>query len=243
MTERGFAQKVVLVTGAAQGIGLGIARAFVAHGATVVLTDINESAGRESADQLGPLARFVTMDVGDEPAVADGIQGIMREFGRLDCAVNNAGVLGPLKPLWEWSEGEFDRVVRINLDGCWHCLKHEIPAMLAGGGGSIVNVSSINGLRGMSSCAVYSATKAAVLGLTRTASREYAARDLRINAICPGAISGGLLKNDIGQVTQATGTRRMGSPDEVGETVVWLCSPAASYIHGEELRIDGGLLT
>lgn len=243
MPRESFAGKVVMVTGAAQGIGLGIARVFAGRGATVVLTDINEALGRESAAALGQPACFVPMDVANERAVADGIQGIMEQFGRLDCAVNNAGILGPLKPLWDYSEEEFDRIVSINLDGCWHCVKHEIPAMLAGGGGCIVNVSSVNGLRGMPTCALYSATKAAVLGLTRTASREYAARNLRINAVCPGPISEGLLTKDIDQVIEATATRRMGSPAEVGETVAWLCSSAASYVHGEELRIDGGLLT
>jgi NAD(P)-dependent dehydrogenase (short-subunit alcohol dehydrogenase family) len=242
MQRQSFAGKVVLVTGAAQGIGRGIAQAFVDRGARVVVADLDHSAGRTAATELGDGAEFCHLDVGDEAAVAHLVQDIVARHGRLDCAINNAGILGPLKALWEWSEEEFDGVVRVNLDGCRHCLKHEIAAMLAGGGGCIVNISSVNGLRGMPTCAIYSATKAAVLGLTRTAAREHARHNLRINAICPGPISGGLLKKDIDQIMAATAVERMGSPAEVGEAVVWLCSPAASYIHGEELRVDGGLL-
>lgn len=236
-----FLGKVALITGAAQGIGRDIAIGFAHRGCRVIVADLNQDAGRRTAAEIG--GDFVPLDVGDEAEVGRTVKGLVSRFGGLDFAVNNAGILGPLKPLWEYSESEFDRLVRVNLDGCWYCLKHEVAAMLSGSGGCIVNVSSINGLRGMACCAVYSATKAAVLGLTRTAAREYAHRNIRINAVCPGGILGGLMQNEASEVVAAAAAARAGVPREVADTVVWLCSPEASYIHGEEVRIDGGLLT
>lgn len=235
--------QVVLVTGGAQGLGRGIAEAFIKRGARVVLADIQDVRGAQVAEDLGPQARFLRADVSSEESVRELHDSVVRKFGGLDCAVNNAGVLGPLKPLWEWEEREFDQVVGVNLDGCFFCMKHQIPLLRERGGGSIINVSSVNGLRGMANCAVYSATKAGILGLTRTAARECSVDGVRINAVCPGPFQTEFLQNEPEEVVEATPLGRLGTPCELGDVVAWLASPQASFVQGQALRVDGGLLS
>ena len=235
-----LAGKIVLITGGARGLGLAIAEAFRKGGAEVVLADRDRELGCQAAESLG--ARFQFVDVRDESSIEQLVESTVEEFGRLDCAVNNAGILGPLKPLWEYSTQEFDDVIATNLDGCFYGMKYQIPALLDSGGGTILNISSVNGLEGMANCAIYSASKAGILGLTQTAALEYADCNIRINALCPGGFETSFLRNDSDEVAEAVPCGRLGQPEELGDLVAWMTSPAASYIHGAAIRIDGGLL-
>ena len=175
------------------------------------------------------------------------------EYGRLDCAFNNAGVQleiqrGAITMSAECTEEVFDRTLAVNLKGVWLCMKYEIPRILEAGGGSIVNTSSAAGLVGIEGQAVYAASKHAVIGLTKSAALEYAASGVRINAVCPGStrtpmideITGGEPKME-SQIASNQPVRRMGSPEEIAAAVVWLCSDAASFVTGHAMSVDGGM--
>jgi NAD(P)-dependent dehydrogenase (short-subunit alcohol dehydrogenase family) len=245
-----FSGQVALVTGAAAGMGLDTARAYATAGATVVLADVDEQALRGATDELtaaGHRALDVACDVADEDQVAALVDHTVAEFGRLDMAFNNAGIMLPLADAADEPAESFDRVTAINLRGVWACMKHELRQMRAQGSGAIVNCSSLGGLVGNPGRAAYHATKHGVLGLTKSAALEYAPRGIRINAVCPGTIetpmvermiAGGELSVDDAVAGQPIG--RLGRGDEIAAAVLWLCSPGASLIVGVALPVDGG---
>lgn len=242
-----LAGKVAVVVGASRGIGAATARAFAEAGASVVLAARDEAAmaavGRGIL-QRGGRALAVQTDVGEPAAVERLIQRTLDAYGRLDVAFNNAAGGPPPSPLAEIPVESFDEAVRVNLRGVFLAMKHEIPAMLAGGGGAIVNMSSTAGLSGVPGIAAYVATKHAIIGLTRAAALDYATRNIRVNAVAPGPILTDRLSSMSDQareqVSQHVPMRRIGRPDEVAATVAWLCSDQATFVTGATITIDGG---
>jgi NAD(P)-dependent dehydrogenase (short-subunit alcohol dehydrogenase family) len=245
-----FRGQVALVTGASSGMGLTTAEAFAQAGAAVVLADVNETALREVTDDLTPAghrALGVACDVSDEQQVAAMVERAVGEFGRLDMAFNNAGIMVPPTDAADELAEQFDRVEAINLRGVWACMKHELRQMRAQGSGAIVNNSSLGGLVGLPGRAAYHASKHGVIGLTKSAALEYAPRGIRINAICPGTIetpmvaemiANGELSMDDAIANQPIA--RLGQASEIAAAVLWLCSPAASFVLGVALPVDGG---
>ena len=245
-----FEGKVVLITGANSGIGQASALAFAREGARVVLAARRVQQGEDTVrlmKQNGGDAIFVKTDVSNSAEVEALMRATIEMYGRLDFAVNNAGTAGNLGPAAEMSEEEWDSVIGTNLKGVWLCLKHEIALMTRQGGGSIVNMSSVLGLLGTSlGASAYVASKHAIIGLTKATALEYASQGIRINAVCPGYIKTALIEgatsnqevND--QLIAAHPIGRLGNPDEVAETVIWLCSDAASFVTGHSLVVDGG---
>lgn len=242
--------KVVIVTGGSSGLGRASAMAFSREGARVVIADVNEEGSLETVDmitQTGGSAFFVKTDVSKADQVARMVEETTRQYGRLDCAFNNAGIEGSAFLTGEYPEDEWDRVIRINQKGVMLCMKYEIKEMLKQGGGSIVNNSSAGGIRAVPYQSAYSASKHAIIGLSRTAAVEYATRGIRVNAICPGFIDTGLTRIVIAKkphleekYKKLVPMGRFGRAEEVAGTVVWLCSGAASFITGHALVIDGG---
>ena len=241
---------VALVTGAGSGIGLATARAFAEAGAGVALADANEDAVRAVAERLtsdGHQAIAVRCDVTDEAEVAATVQRAVSAFGRLDAAFNNVGVHCPATETADANGDDFDRVGAVNVRGVWNCMKHELRHMRAQGSGAIVNCSSQSGLVGIAGLGTYTASKHAVIGLTKAAALEYAPRGIRINAVCPGTTDtpmvAGVLARDPARMTaviDAIPLGRMGRPEEIASAVLWLCSPGASFVIGHALVVDGG---
>jgi NAD(P)-dependent dehydrogenase (short-subunit alcohol dehydrogenase family) len=249
--ERGsFTGKVAFVTGAANGIGRAAAIAFAREGASVVVADVAEEANQETArmiQEVGGRARAVRCDVTRTEDVQRALKAAVEAFGRLDFAFNNAGVEYAIKPLAEVSEQEWDRIVDIDLRGVFVCMKHEIPLMLEHGGGAIVNTSSGAGIKGFKGGAAYVAAKHGVVGLTKAAALDYAQSNIRINAVCPGIIDTPMMDRFSGGTTEGRQAviaqepvGRMGTPEEIGAAVVWLCSDAAAFVIGHAMVIDGG---
>ena len=245
-----FTGQVALVTGASSGMGLATAQAFAEAGAAVVLADINAGALRAVTDDLtaaGHQALGVTCDVASEDEVAAMVDRAVATFGRLDMAFNNAGIQVPPSDAADEAAETFDRVNAINLRGVWACMKHELRQMRTQGSGAIVNNSSLGGLVGLPGRAAYHASKHGVIGLTKSAALEYAPRGIRINAICPGTIetpmvaemiANGELSMDDAIANQPIA--RLGQASEMAAAVLWLCSPAASFVLGVALPVDGG---
>lgn len=245
-----FTGQVALVTGAASGMGLATAQAFAEAGAAVALADVNEDAVRVATEELqasGHQVLGVMCDVADEEQVAAMIDATVAAFGRLDMAFNNAGIQAPPSDAADEPAETFDRVNAVNLRGVWACMKHELRHMRGQGSGAIVNCSSLGGLVGLPGRAAYHASKHGVIGLTGSAALEYAPRGIRINAICPGTfetpmvtkmIASGELDPAEALANQPIG--RFGRAEEIASTVLWLCSPGASYVVGVALPVDGG---
>jgi NAD(P)-dependent dehydrogenase (short-subunit alcohol dehydrogenase family) len=245
-----FANKVALVTGAGSGMGLATAQAFAREGAAVALVDINEPAVRTAAEQLaaaGHQAIAIGCDVTNEAQVKTMVERTVSALGRLDAAFNNAGVQSLAVETADATSEEFDRVSAINLRSVWLCMKYELLQMRRQGSGAIVNNSSIGGLIGIPGRAIYHATKHGVIGLTKSAALEYAARGIRINAVCPGAIDTPMVAGMIAkepetmkEITKEQPIGRLGRPEEIASAVLWLCSPGASFVIGHALAVDGG---
>ncbi|HMA34011.1 MAG TPA: SDR family oxidoreductase, partial [Chloroflexia bacterium] len=244
--------KVALVTGAAAGIGRASALAFANAGARVVVSDVDAAGGAETVRQIqaaGGVALFVAADVAQPAAVAALIAQAVATYGRLDYAHNNAGIEGGHSPTAEYPEDIWDRVIAINLKGVWLCMKYEIAQMLTQGGGAIVNTASVAGVSGFPRHAAYAASKHGVVGLTKTAAREYASAGIRINAVCPGFIKTAMLDREVagnttreGRLRAAVPLGRLGTADEVAAAVVWLCTGGATFVTGQTLVLDGGML-
>ena len=242
--------KVAIITGASRGIGAAAARAFAAAGAAVALAARDESALAAVVEQItasGGRALAVPTDVGDPDAVQRLVQRTTETFGRLDAAFNNAGAGHMPKPLAEVAVDEFDSTVRTHLRGVFLCMKYEIPAMLASGSAAIVNMSSGAGLRGVRGIGAYVASKHGIIGLTKSSALDYAQQGIRINAVAPGPIGTkrltALTDEQLSPVARAVPMQRVGRPEEVAATVVWLCSDQASFITGATIPIDGGKLS
>ena len=242
--------KVVLVTGAAGGIGAAAALLFATEGAAhVALADRDADRLEASAGVIrdsGGSASAHAFDVTDEAAVAAWVDGVAAAQGRIDCAFNNAGVSGGPGRIHEYTEDNWSRVLDINLTGVWLCMKYEIIQMLNQDGGTIVNTASVMGLVGGSRSPAYAATKHGVVGLTRTGAVDYAQEGIRINAVCPGYIRTPMIEgilSDPGaeeRVVSRHPMHRLGTPEEIAEAVVWLCSDAASFVTGHAMTVDGG---
>jgi NAD(P)-dependent dehydrogenase (short-subunit alcohol dehydrogenase family) len=244
-----FTGQVALVTGASTGIGRATAKAFAAAGAAVALVDRNEAKLQETLDELisaGGKAISIVCDVTDEAQAKGAVDRTVAEFGRLDMAYNNAGILGPMCPLVEETGAGFDDVTAVNLRGIWTFLKHELIQMKKQGSGAVVNCSSLGGLVGLPGRAAYHATKHGVIGLTKSAALDVAANGIRVNAICPGCID-----TPMGDAIDPAAMKaflkeqpigRMGRPEEIAAAVLWLCSPGASLVLGVALPVDGGFV-
>ena len=251
-SQDAFAGRVALVTGGAAGIGLATARAFAASGARVVIADLPGEAGEAAAATLretGAQAMFVPVDVADPRSASDMVRATVAAYGRLDCAINNAGISGSAGGRRETAEYDLDTwrsVLSVNLDGVFHCLRAEIPAMLAGGGGAIVNMASILGSVGFACASAYTASKHGVVGLTKVAALEYSKQGVRVNAIGPGfietAMTAPIRSTDEGvaMLTAQHPIGRLGRPEEIADLALFLCSDAASFITGAYYVDDGG---
>jgi NAD(P)-dependent dehydrogenase (short-subunit alcohol dehydrogenase family) len=251
--DYGLEGRVALVTGAASGIGRATAELFALLGARVVACDRDAEGGTAAVEELrgaGHEAVFLAADVTEPDDLAAVLARAVDEYGRLDCAANCAGVGGGHATTHEYSDEEWDRIVEINLRGTWLAMRLEIAQMVdQGDGGAIVNVSSTLGVRGAMFSSPYSASKHGVLGLTRSAAIEYAAAGIRINAVCPGVIDTPMMDETFERFPDFRDAligfvpmQRMGRADEVAHTIAWLCSDGASFITGESIAVEGGLL-
>jgi NAD(P)-dependent dehydrogenase (short-subunit alcohol dehydrogenase family) len=252
MIRHDFTGRVALVIGGTSGIGLATARAFARAGASVVLAARGEDAGREARAALeaeGARVRFFPTDVRDEASVARVVEGALKEFGRLDFAVNSAGSGGDMASLENTNQDVWDSVMAINARGVWLAMRYEIPAMLQSGGGAIVNLSSIYGLAGRVAHHAYVASKHAVVGMTKSVALEYATRGIRVNALCAGATRTSTMRQaetyvpDLVRALVAEHPMgRMATEDEMASAVLWLCSDGAGFVTGVPLPVDGGFL-
>lgn len=246
-----LAGKSILITGGGAGIGRATAQVCAAHGARVLVTDLDPTAAADAAEDIrnaGGEAHALQVDVRDAAQIDHMIQTAVATFGALDGAFNNAGVSGPPgKPLADCDEDEWDRLMEVNLKGVWLCMRAEIRHMVQHGGGSIVNASSIVGLIGSRLLGLYAASKHGVLGLTRSAALQYGNAGIRVNAICPSWVDTAIFHDATAASPQLPATiaatspvGRLALPSEVGEAVAWLLSDGASYINGAPLPVDGG---
>jgi NAD(P)-dependent dehydrogenase (short-subunit alcohol dehydrogenase family) len=244
--EQQFVGKLALVTGGGSGIGRAACLAFGRAGARIVVADVDVAGGEETAqlvDNAGGEASFVRTDVTQPVEVEALIMRTVEVFGRLDYAVNNAGIEGVLAPPHEYPDDAWARVLAVNLTGVFLCLKHEVRQMLAQGGGAIVNMASTAGLNGSPQLAPYSASKHGVVGLTRSAALAYARAGIRVNAVCPGYTDTAMVARHpevAARAAELTPSGRLATAGEVAAAVVWLCSPAAAHITGVALPVDGG---
>ncbi len=257
-----FEGKVALITGGNSGIGRAAALAFAREGARVVIAARNQARGESVVSEIleqGGEALFVSTDLSVQDQIDALFHRTLDTWGRIDCAFNNAaGHAGTSGLTADFSDEEFDHTMAVDLKGVWLCMKHEIHAMLGQkpSGGAIVNTSSVNGLGGVASASLYAAAKAGVIALTKSAAQEYARQGIRINVLVPGAFRTPMLDHAMDQAAKGDPEARarieenyltfipagrIGKPEEAAEAVLWMCSPAAAYLHGQSFILDGGM--
>ncbi len=256
MNHPPFTSKTALITGAGSGIGRATALAFAAGGAWVVVSDVNETGGQEtvaSIRQADGKAIFVGADVSQPDEVEALVAESVRHFGRLDIAVNNAGIGGAWARTADYPLDDWARVLAVNLSGVFYCMQQEIRQMVAQGrsaqgGGAIVNVASIAGIRALANAPAYTASKHGVIGLTRTAAQEYARQNIRVNAVCPvftrtPLFNGMVEGNDrlAERFEKSIPMRRFGEAADIADAILWLCSDGAGFVTGQAVNVDGGL--
>jgi NAD(P)-dependent dehydrogenase (short-subunit alcohol dehydrogenase family) len=245
--------RVAFITGGSKGIGAATALRFGKQGARVVIADVDSDAGPGVADAInaqGGEALFVRCDVSSEADMKAAIDETVRRFGRLDIAFNNAGWEGAMGPLHTCVPADVDRLFAINLRGVFLGMKYQVAQMLAqGGGGAIVNNSSIAGLKGLANASIYAASKHGVIGMTKCAALDYATQGIRINAVCPGVIDTPMIHRaahgdpaTLEAFTNMQPIKRMGKPEEIATVVTWLCSDEASFVTGATIEADGGIM-
>ncbi|GLR65696.1 short chain dehydrogenase [Acidocella aquatica] len=245
-----FDGKVALITGGNAGIGLAAGHAFAGQGAKVMIAARRSAEGEQAVAEIlqaGGEAAFVATDVTSSASVQAMVAACIARFGRLDVAFNNAGIPGDVTTdIADADEDTFERVMAVNVRGVWLSMKYEIPEILKAGGGAIVNCSSFAGLRGGPRSSAYYASKHAVLGMTKSVALEYAARNIRVNAVCPGLIMTDLItsgfanaQEKLAMLTARIPMQRVGLPEEVANAVLWLASPESSFVNGAALPVDG----
>ncbi len=248
-----FEGKVVLVTGGGAGIGRVTALAFAREKAKVVAADKVPRSGEETVRQIkkeGGVGRFIEADVSKASEVQAMVEKTVETFGRLDCTFNNAGMEGTPCSIVDLTEEAWDQTININLKAVWLCMKYEIPQMLKQSRGAIVNTASIGGLIGARNLVAYIAAKHGVLGMTKTATLEYAEAGLRINAVCPGPVRTGMAERFISEdpewekrVTSKNPIARLADPEEIAAAVLWLCSDESSFVTRQAIVLDGGRIS
>lgn len=238
--------KVAIITGGARGMGAATSRLFVGHGAQVIIADVLEDAGMALAEELGPCARFCKLDVTSEDDWAAAVSAAEEAFGPVDILVNNAGVL-MFKSILETTRADFERVLGVNLVGEFLGIKAVAPGMIARGRGAIVNVSSVDGMKGANSLVAYATSKWGVRGLTKVAAMELGHKGIRVNSVHPGGVDtimsnhNGAAREDLDKSYGNVPLQRIGGPEEIAAASLFLASDEASYLHGAEIVVDGGM--
>lgn len=245
---QGLDGKVAIVTGSGSGIGRSTALLYAQEGVKVMVSDVDESGGNETVrliEEQGGQAQFFKADVSQASEVEQMVRATVDEFGGLHFACNNAGISTPNAPISDFPLDGWDRLIAINLSGVFYCMKYQIPEILRSGGGAIVNVSSIAGVLGLPTSSGYVASKHGVIGLTKSAAAEFSGQGIRVMAVCPAYIETPMLKQAIPPEAyqHAIGLHpigRLGTPEDVANTIVWLCSDGASFLTGSAIMLDGG---
>lgn len=237
--------KVAIITGAANGIGYAAAERFIEEGAFVVIADFNEDVGVSAAKHLGDQALFVQVDVADRESVKNLVATVIEQTGRVDILVNNAGITRDAM-LTKMTEDQFQQVLDVNLTGVFHCTQEVIPHMIAAGGGKIINTSSVSGVYGNVGQTNYAATKAAIVGMTKTWAKELGRKGINVNAVAPGFTETDMVKkmpeNVLAQMRSIVPLQRLGTPKDIANAYLFLASDEASYVHGHTLHVDGAIM-
>jgi len=237
--------KVAIITGAANGIGYAAAERFIEEGAFVVIADFNEDAGISAAEHLGDQALFVQVDVADRESVKNLVATVIEQMGRVDILVNNAGITRDAM-LTKMTDDQFQQVLDVNLTGVFHCTQEVIPHMVATGGGKIINTSSVSGVYGNVGQTNYAATKAAIVGMTKTWAKELGRKGINVNAVAPGFTETDMVKkmpeNVLAQMRSVVPLQRLGTPRDIANAYLFLASDEASYVHGHTLHVDGAIM-